>query len=373
MPARLSLALLFAALCSACTTSHPPAMTVHHPAPARLSQVDALVRQHLGADFDGVVLLQRGQHDTLATRTYGRARAAPDQAAHALTRYQVGSISKWITSVAVLRLVDQGKLALDVPIGRYLSGMPEHSGERVTLRHLLSNSAGIPNGVMQAYRADKSIADLTLSHAAAARRFATGAPLFAPGSGWEYSPTTWVVVAAVMEQATGEPFAQLIERLVLQPAGAHDSGVPAAPFGTLPAAALAYKSAAMTELNVTPHIVYVAASGTVYSTAADLARLAHAVYETGMLSPASKRELSTIVVAGEQYALGGRVRQLALGGQTRSVAWETGASGGYRSVLAHVPGEQRTVVILNNTERPQGQMGAAAEALLGAMYGAPGQ
>lgn len=68
---------------------------------------------------------------------------------------------------------------------------------------------------------------------------------------------------------------------------------------------------------MSPHIVFVAASGTVPSTAADLADRAHAVYETPLLSVAARTELSRVMVPAQQYALGGRVRQLELGGRAQ--------------------------------------------------------
>ena len=119
---------------------------------------------------------------------------------------------------------------------------------------------------------------------------------------------------------------------------------------------------------MTPHITFIAASGTLYSTAADLARLAEAVYDTPLLTAASRIELSRVVVPNEHYALGGRVKMMDLGGRKRMVAWETGATGASKSVLAYVPSEGKTVVILNNTDMPQGELRAAAQALLQGLY-----
>jgi D-alanyl-D-alanine carboxypeptidase len=329
--------------------------------------LEQAVTRHLGADFSGVVLTRGAAGATPVTRTYGLANADKNLATVAATPYQIGSITKWLTAVAVLRLVDQGKLALEAPVSTWLPQMPPHIGA-ITLRQLLSNSAGIPNGVMQAVKQDKSLGDLPLTHVDAALRFSTGPLLFAPGSGWEYSPTTWIVVAAVIEKVTGHTFGQALARLVLEPAGATASGVPVAPFKDLPGAAIGYKAAGSREVNMAPHIVFVAASGTVYSTAGDLLKLAQAVYETPLLSGAARAELSRIMVPEQNYALGGRVMNMVLGGRERRVAWETGAIAGYKSLLAHVPGESKTVVILNNTNMDQSALAAAGRALLESMY-----
>ena len=329
--------------------------------------LDAAVTQHLGPAFNGVILTRASAADKPEIRAYGLANMETGRAMDPDAPFQIGSISKWITAVAVLRLVDQGKLALDVPIGTYLPELPAHSASTVTLRHLLSNSAGIPDGVMQEFKKDKSIADLRLTHLAASLRFASAAPAFPPGSSWSYAPTTWVVVAAIVERVTGEPFHLALERLVLRPAKALATAVPLTPFKDLPNATMAYRPGPPWKLHMSPHVVFVAASGTLHSTAADLARLAEQVYETTLLSGAMRAELSRIMVPAQRYALGGRVKTIELGGSMQTLAWQTGATGAFKSLLAYAPGKGTTIVILNNTDMDQSVLDQAAEALLRAL------
>ena len=335
--------------------------------PAAPAALDAAVTQHLGADYNGVVLLQAGPAAAPQIGSYGLANREQKLPFTASTPFQIASISKWLSAVAVLRLVDQRKLKLDLPISTYLPKLPAHTGA-ITLRQLMSNSAGIPNGAMQEYKKNPGMADEPLSKAAATERYATGPLLFAPGTAWDYSPTTWIVVAAIIERASGMPFEEAINDLVLRPAKATSTAVPLTPFKDKPGAAQAYKAAPSTELNMPPHMVFVAASGTIYSTVSDLAAIAHTVYETALLTPSSRAELSRVMVPSENYALGGRVRKMMLGGRERTVAWETGAMGGYKSVLAYVPGEGKTVVIANNTSMDQKVLASAAEALLKGLY-----
>jgi D-alanyl-D-alanine carboxypeptidase len=366
MTRHLLVTVLLAALCGACASPSRVAAPVN-PGLAETA-LDAAVVQHLGSGFNGVVLADHGDGRGRLVRPYGMARAETMTATLPGTRFQIGSISKWISSVAVLRLVDQGRLQLDVPIGTYLPELPAHTAGAVTLRHLLSNTSGIPNGVMIAAKKDPAVAALPLSHLAASVRFGSDAPSFPAGSKWEYSLTNWTIVAAIVERATGMEFAAALDHLVLGPAGLRATAVPRTPFSAMPGAALAYRNKQPRELALPPHVVFVAASGTVYSTAEDLATLAGAVYETPLLSPAARAELMRIAVPEQEYALGGRVRRLTLGGQPRTVAWETGATAGFKSILAYVPGEKKTVVILNNTDLPQSDLARAAEAMLAQLY-----
>jgi CubicO group peptidase (beta-lactamase class C family) len=368
----LCLLPLFATAAPSVTTVAPavPAALASFAQPVTADALDAAVKQYLGADFNGVVLVRRASGQTALVRTFGLANIADKLPLKEATPFQIGSISKWMSSVVVLRLVDQGKLALDVPIKTYLKELPEHTGG-ITLRQLLSNSAGIPNGAIQEYKRDPSMADLPLSHLEASKRYATAPLLFQPGTAWEYAPTTWIVVAAIVEQVTGTPFSTAIDELVLRPANARDTAVPLTPFKNKTGAALGYKAGhppAPGDFNMAPHMVFVAASGTIYSTAADLANLAHTVYETPLLSAGARAELVRVMVPSENYALGGRVLKLTMGGRERNVAWETGAVAGYKSVLAYVPGEGKTVVILNNTSMDQSTLATAAQAMLKALY-----
>ncbi|MES2760251.1 MAG: serine hydrolase domain-containing protein [Pseudomonadota bacterium] len=353
---RVSFAFLFSLLA-------PAASAQTAPAPA----FDAAVKEALGADFNGIVLVRASAAAAPAIGAYGFANfdsAAPNLAS---TRFQIGSISKWVTSVAVLRLVDQRLLSLDAPIRAYLPRMPAAVADSVTLRHLLSNTSGIPNGVVQEFRKDPSVAALQLTMLDASLRFAGGAPAFAPGSRFDYSPTNWVVVAAIVESVTGKPFAQVLDEQVLRPAGLKSTGVPERQFDAVPGAAFAY-SGAPRKLKMSPSPRFIAASGTLFSTADDLAMLAETVYETALLSPASRAELSRIVVADENYALGGRMRTVDVGGRKLQVASHAGVLGGFKSLLLHVAGEGKTVVILNNTDMQQSDQARAGETLLRALY-----
>lgn len=356
--ARLAACTVLALLLGACASA--PAVA---PATAREPLTSTELAAIVGADFNGVVLVRTAAMAAPQVRAFGAANIEQPSATGPDTAFQIGSMSKWLTSVAVLRLVDRGVLQLDVPIGRWLPDMAA-SGATVTLRHLMSNTSGIPNGLTPALKRDPAAVMQPMSMARAASLFVGEAPAFTPGSKFDYLPTNWIVVGAILEQVTGKPFADVLADEVLRPAGARATGIPQVMFDKLPGAARAYGSTLPRQPKMTPHLGFVAASGTVYSTAPDLARLAHAVYETGLLSPSARAELSRVYVAEQSYALGGRVLTMQLGGKTRRVSSESGALGGYKSLLLHVAGEDATVVLLNNTDMDQSQLADMGKQLL---------
>lgn len=324
----------------------------------------ALFARHVPADYSGVAAVRRDRSAPLHVHASGLASREQGRAHADDTRFMVGSVTKWVSAVTVLRLVDQGRLDLDAPIARQLPELPAENGA-VTLRQLLSNRSGVPNGVSQALRQDPSVATLEIGPVAGAARFGAGPMAATPGTQWDYSVTNWVLVAAVVERATGQRFPDVVQELVLAPAGVQHTSFIAAGGQEGAAMAIAYGTAGARKLSPAPPMV--AASGTLYSTARDLVALADTVYFTQLLSDQSRRELMTVHVAAEDYALGGRVRTIATKEGARSLAWESGTSGGYKSLLAYDPASGRAVVLLNNTDMQQSAQADIAIALLGAM------
>jgi CubicO group peptidase (beta-lactamase class C family) len=310
--------------------------------------------------YDGVVLLRPQRGAMQYAVGLGLARIEQPLANDPQTRFLVGSISKWITTVAVMRLADQGRIDLDQPVTAWLPELPPGSGA-VTVRHLLSNTSGIPNGLGQALRQDRAVERLTITPLQAALRFGAGAPAFQPGAKFDYSFTNWLIVGGIVERVTGEPFQQAIARLVLQPAGVHDTGFADDAWESMPHAALAYdKDKTKRKMSAVPPMV--AASGTIYSTAADLVAIADAVYAGDLLSPKARAELLKVQHAPEDYALGGRVRKISGGRHT--VVWNSGVMGGFKTLLVYAPDNGAAVVLLNNTDMEQSDQAGIATSLM---------
>jgi CubicO group peptidase (beta-lactamase class C family) len=319
-----------------------------------------LLAAAIAPDYNGVVMVRARRGAVPLLGAYGQARFDAPCPVLPDTRFMVGSVSKWITAVAVLRLVEQGRLDLDKPVTTWLPELPAAS-RAVTLRALLSNTSGIENGLGLAMKRDRSPTGMRISPLEGALKFGSGPVIFPPGSNFDYSVTNWLLVGGIVERATGEPFTSVVTRLVFEPAGVRDTGF-VDHDSSAPRLAIAY-DASKAARKVTPSPPMVAASGTIYSTASDLVKLADAVYGDALLSSTSRKELLTVRYAAEEYALGGRVKQRA----GRALAWETGVSGGYKTLLAYAPDSGRAVVLLNNTDMQQSEQARIGLALLDAM------
>jgi len=164
----------------------------------------------------------------------GHSQISATGGATASTPFAIASIGKTMTAVAVLRLVDQGRLNLDAPARQYLpSDMTQALGglTGVTLRHLLTMTSGLPDYLYDDYL-DAALADPdTFQDAHVAVSFAYGeVPLFRPGTGFDYSNTNFVLAGLVAETATGRSYANIINTEVFRPADMSDAFV----FGSVP-------------------------------------------------------------------------------------------------------------------------------------------
>jgi len=322
--------------------------------------------------FNGVVLVA-AHGAVLDLETRGFESFEDRRPTTPATRYQLGSISKWITTLLVLRLVDEGQLSLEAPIGRYLPGITIPAGDRVTLHHLLSHTSGVPNDIIAAYQADPSVLERPLSTPDAIRAYAGGVLAFEPGSRFDYSHSNWILVKGILESVTGHPFAEDVRRLLTGPLHLEDTGVFSGDGSTVPHLARAYDCGEGEPRPVTAAFPdYLACAGGIYSTATDLFALLEALYGGELLSADSLRRLDTVWVEDEGYAYGGRVRSLELAGRPERVLWHSGSNGPSKSRVSRVLSDGTTVLTLSNTGAPPEETGALTERVLAALHGPEG-
>nr|WP_295111777.1 serine hydrolase domain-containing protein [uncultured Caulobacter sp.] len=311
--------------------------------------------------FQGVVLIGKAGKP-IYSRAIGFADIEAKKPVTLGTPYAIASISKWLTSTALLKLVEAGKLDLDAPISTYLPDYRADTGAKVKVRHLLTNISGIPNGFATWTKAnpDPDLFKRSFTTGEAVKLWCSGDLAFEPGSKFDYVLTNWMIITAIIEAVTGKPYAQAMSERVTGPLGLTRT-TPVDPADV----AISYRTLEPLVRQSNERFPFMAASGGYVSTAGDLLKAAHAVFDGPFLPPARKKQLLTVGWPDQDYALGGRVKSLFADGFPRVFAWETGRTAGYRSVLAHRFDDQTTVVLLNNTSITQKAMDEFAYALFG--------
>lgn len=150
------------------------------------------------------------------------------------TPFAIASVGKTLTAVAVLRLVERGAIAIDDPVTALLppdllAGL--RGVDAVRLRHLLTMTSGLPDYYTQEWLDAALDEPERVQSVAGAMRFAAqDRMLFTPGRAFDYSNTNYVLLGAILEQATGMGYAAALRAEVFGPAGMSDSFV----FGSRP-------------------------------------------------------------------------------------------------------------------------------------------
>lgn len=214
LAAALGLAVVAVAGLSPTALAAPAAAVSLTPA-----AIDRFVNDYLDeTGLPGAVVAVTRGDDVVHTAGYGHT--AGGRRMTGATRVPVASLSKSMTALAVMRLVEDGKVDLDRPVRSYLPEftMADGRAARITVRQLLNQTSGM---------ADSAFPDLTLPQArtlkgAVARM--RGARLAAePGTRWSYHNPNYFVAARLVEVVTGEPFADRLRRDVFAPLGMTDS------------------------------------------------------------------------------------------------------------------------------------------------------
>ena len=150
-------------------------------------------------------------------RGFGVANPADRTPATAETPYRVASVSKLFTDIAVMQLVESGRVALDTPITRYVPEIHpvDPFGQPITLRELLAHRSGLVREPPVGNYFDPTSPTL----AETARSLDSTTLVYAPGSRTKYSNAAIAVAGYLVERVTGEPFADHLRRTVLEPLG----------------------------------------------------------------------------------------------------------------------------------------------------------
>jgi D-alanyl-D-alanine carboxypeptidase len=317
--------------------------------------VEALVRRRAAEDrFSGAVLVAKDGR-VLFSNAYGRANRARGIPNTLQTRFRIGSMNKMFTAVAILQLVEAGKVDPRAPIGRYVTDYPNRDvATKVTIHHLLTHTGGtgdIFGPEFDAHRNElRTLSDYVALYGKRGLEFE-------PGSRWAYSNYGFVLLGVVIERVTGQSYYDYVHEHIYEPAGMTGSGsLPEDQ--AVPDRSIGYMKFPGTR-TWTPNTDTLPYRGTSagggYSTVVDLARFAHALTSHQLLGPGSTELLITGKVKGFpglRYAYGFEDSRDASG--SGSVGHGGGAPG-MNGDLRIYPKSGYVVAVLANIDPPAAQ------------------
>lgn len=256
--------------------------------------------------------------------------------------FRIGSLTKTFTAAAILKLSAAGKLSIEDPLSKFLPDFP--NGGRITLAQLLSHTAGVSD----AWDVDASKPQDT---SALLKLIAGHAPDFAPGTDWAYSNSGYIVLGAVLEKVTGQPWQASLRSLLAQPLGLSRTAFHPDE-AVVPGRVAGYSRSERGEVTLAPYfsISGPGAAGALTSSVDDLFRWMRALVTGRVVPPALYAAMSSAktTTAGKTVPYGYGLMLGTVRGEP--VIEHNGGIEGFASHLTYFPKQRVTVVVLANTD-----------------------
>ncbi|HVK09758.1 MAG TPA: serine hydrolase [Gemmataceae bacterium] len=313
-------------------------------------------RQENGIPAISVAIVE--DQTILWAKGFGHADLARTKPATADTVYRAGALAVPLTYIAVLQLVDQGKLDLDQPVSNYLPDFKPDNPFRtaITLRHLMTHRSGLVSEPPSGNRYDPTSPSLEATVAS----LNGSRLLFEPGTAFRHSDAGQAVVGRILEKADGRQYARIIRDALLKPMKMTSSDIGRTPEVTKSVADGLMWTLHGREFTAPTFDIGNAPVGGLYSTATDLGRFAAAVlgHLGGLVSPAAAKK-----VVSPQLPDPGDVSGFSLGGffVWRGPDWtevrHCASVYGFTTQFSLLPADRIGVVVLAN----KGAMNGAVE------------
>lgn len=355
--------LSLSAVCLAALAQPARGLPVLHPqvSPVHVSPAQVTTRLDIASlqrDLDGAVragvpgvvyLIRTGGSTTILTS--GSADLASGRAMTAQDRARIGSITKTFVATLVLQLVGQRRLALDAPVAQWLPDLLP-GGRTITVRQLLQHTSGLYDYTedvdwnrfyqtepLRRWTPEQLIHDFSLNHP----------QVFAPGAGWGYSNTGYLVLGLLVEKVTGQPLERLLAERLLRPLGLHDTYLPSRP-AIRGRFAHGYTDTGTGQRDVSRiDPSYAWAAGAMVSTASDIATFYRALLAGRVLPKRLLDEMTRFQDLGDGFGYGLGLMQTTYPGCS-VLRGHTGGGLGFATDAEQTLDGRRQVVVLVNTD-----------------------
>jgi CubicO group peptidase (beta-lactamase class C family) len=181
---------------------------------------DAMLGEAYPADGPGIAVLVASDDEVIYRKAFGMGSLELDVPLKPENVFEIGSVTKQFTAVAILMLEEQGKLSLDDDITKFFPDYPTH-GHTITLHHLLTHTSGIKSYTgmeewLSEWRTDFTDEELI--------DFFKYQPMdFAPGEEFRYNNSAFFMLGPIIEKASGLSYARFLDSLIFKPLGMKNS------------------------------------------------------------------------------------------------------------------------------------------------------
>lgn len=321
--------------------------------PEKSAQVDALMSGWSQGRTPGAAVIIIKDGEVLYKKGYGLANLESGTNISPGTPFDIASVAKQFTAMAVMMLQERGKLSYTDSAAKFF---PELSpfAQQVTIRHLLTHTSGLPDYTIYWKEGQKINRDNARHTSEDVLKFLLQQKKlnFAPGENWEYSNSGYVLLALIVGKLSGQPFPQFLKENIFQPLGMTNTYVYDEAHAQAATGALGYvqKDSGFKRADFNAqNLIY--GDGRFISTVEDLYKWDQALYTEKLVKAGTLREAFTSGVLNDgtkvSYGFGwGMGKYLGL-----PVISHSGGEDGFVAQLMRVPEQKFTVIVLSNFEQ----------------------
>jgi CubicO group peptidase (beta-lactamase class C family) len=180
------------------------------------AQIDRLLAKYYQMNEPGAAVIVIKNESVVFRKAYGMADLQLSVRLQPEMVFKLGSTTKQFTAVAIMLLVEQGKLALDDPLTKFLPDFP-FPGNRITIRQLLTHTSGLDDYIAyDRIRDDLTVDELILC-------FRDRELVAEPGEQWQYSNPGYVLLGKIIEVVSGQSYAEFLQEHLFQPLKMHNT------------------------------------------------------------------------------------------------------------------------------------------------------
>jgi len=303
--------------------------------------------------FSGTIHIQKGEVVQFF-KSYGFANLQFRVPNTTETRYKIASITKLFTSVLIMRLYEQGKLDLDGTIDQYL---PDYGGQgagKVTIRHLLNHTSGLPymGPTSKEDALENGIPELQLPHSVdkLISEYYSRDLVNEPGSSFSYSNGEYLILGRIIERIYQKSFAEVLSQQILEPLDMQDSGLlfQYQVIGNLADSYFTMNDSIGLVNDLPVYIENWYSAGAMFSTCTDLQKFSRALYSGKLLTQESIDQL--LKPGLDQYGFGIWVYQQEVKDRQYKVYKRPGEIMGSNAQFVYLPEQDISIIMLANTD-----------------------
>jgi len=300
--------------------------------------------------FIGNVLISKDNH-IIYQKSFGYADIAGNKKNTKKSIFSIASLTKSLTAVGVMKLVEDRKLTLETPISTYFPDfIPEYSKD-ITIQHLLNNSSGIEANIGRTDDNGNGLMpeETPITFDELVEKFKDSKLKFKPGTGYDYNNFGYLLLVHIIEKVSGQSYANFMEKAVFKPAGMKNTAIVS--FKSLNQKAQPYLGLGMDALqkfNSPFHPSWLQGAADMNSTTVDLFKFMQALDNGTLLKSESMNKLYTATQAmGVNEMASGLGWVIDKKGDEKWI-YNNGLLPGYASVMGTLLEKNIKIIILSN-------------------------